>query len=384
MPRYWAIRNYDDGTRRRILDRLLDLRRVLDEKIVAQRADSLLLATWNIRDFDSNTFGHGPRLAESYHYIAEIIARFDLVAIQEVNRDLEPLRRLVRLLGPDWDYLVTAVTEGTSGNSERMAFVFNAKRVRFTNLAAQVVLQKSRLVIAAGQKKGEGAQFARTPYVASFQAGWFKFCLATVHIYYGSESGEALERRIAEIRGIARHFRDLQKKEPGDYILLGDFNIVSPQHRTMDALKSAGFRIPKPLQSFATNLGSDRYYDQIAFMTHDERLELGSAGILDFRDAVFRDADYEAYHDLMPPAFRDTHTSGRRKGQPRTDAEKRAYYGKEWITWQMSDHLLLWVELKVDFTNAYLESLKPGEVPLAEPPPGEAPSGGGPSGGGEV
>ena len=27
--------------------------------------DSLLLATWNIRDFDSNRFGHGPRLPES-------------------------------------------------------------------------------------------------------------------------------------------------------------------------------------------------------------------------------------------------------------------------------------------------------------------------------
>jgi len=364
MPHYRSIPSYGDVERSRVIERLLALRAALDEKVAKPGPDSLLLATWNIRDFDSNKFGHGPRLREAFHYIAEILARFDLVAVQEVNRDLTPLRRVVELLGEDWTFIVTAVTEGSSGGQERMAFVYNWKRVKFTNLAGQVVLPKTRLVTTPGQA-GDGLQFARTPYLASFRAGWFQFNLSTVHIYFGKDTGDELERRIEEIRRIAGHFKELQEKEPGDYILLGDFNIISPQHRTMEALRESGFEIPAALQGFRTNLGKNKFYDQIAFRQQDRRLEFGSAGTFDFRDAVYREEDFEAYHDHMPAHLRDFHTQGAKKGQPRTEEEKRAYYNREWITWQMSDHLLLWVELKVDFTNDYLGSLLPGETPLA-------------------
>jgi endonuclease/exonuclease/phosphatase family metal-dependent hydrolase len=370
MPRYWQIRDYPKVERTRTLDRLLALRVALDEQIARGRPDNLLLATWNIRDFDSNKFGHGPRLRESFHYLAEIIARFDLIAIQEVNRDLEPLRRLLYLLGPNWDYIVTGVTEGPSGNEERMAFLIDRHRVRFTNLAGQVVLPKAYVVTSTARSPNGGSlQFARAPYVASFQAGWFKFNLCTVHIYFGKDSGTALERRIDEINKVAAHFKRLQAKEAADYILLGDFNIVSPEHRTMQALSRNGFRVPEPLQGFTTNLGKNKHYDQIAFRQHDKRLEFGSAGVLDFRDAVFRDEgeDFEAYFKSMPAKLRDFHASGRKKGKRRTAAEKRSYYSREWITWQMSDHMLLWVELKVDFTNDYLASLKPAAEPLADP-----------------
>ncbi len=367
MPRYWQIKDYKKSERIRTIDRLLDLRKALDVHVEPSRPDSLLLATWNIRDFDSNKFKHGPRLTESFHYIAEIISRFDMVAVQEVNRDLAPLRKLMYLLGSDWDYMVTGVTEGISGNEERMAFIFNTKRVRFTNLAGQVVLPRTRLVLTPSDKPESGYQFARAPYIASFQGGWFKFNLCTVHIYYGKESGDALKRRINEIKRIAEHFKDLQEnKEPGDYILLGDFNIVSPEHQTMEALTANGFIVPKALQDFKTNLGKDRYYDQIAFKQHDKRLEFGKAGVFDFRTAVYRDEDYEEYYDYMPPDKRDF--SG---NNARTELGKRRYYNRQWITWQMSDHILLWVELKVDFTDDYLASLKPGIEPLADFPPDE-------------
>ncbi len=362
MPRYYQIKTYEDALRRRILEKSLKLRRALDKKVPKIKPDSFLLATWNIRDFDSNKFGHGPRLQESFHYLAEIISRFDLVALQEITRDLKPLERLVWLLGPEWDYIVTGVTEGSGGNEERMAFVFNKNRVRFTKLAGQVVLPKNRLLTE------DGLQFARMPYVASFQAGWFRFNLCTVHIYYGSDSGPELERRIQEIQGIAQYFKRLNEREPGDFILLGDFNIKSPEHKTMQALVKNGFHIPPSLQQFTTNLSKNKYYDQIAFKQHDKRLEFGEAGVFDFREGVFGEEDYETYYEYMPAALRDFHTKGKKKGKPHTEAEKRDYYNKEWITWQMSDHLLLWTELKIDFTNAYLSSLLPGNEPLADPP----------------
>jgi len=361
MPRYYQIRTYKDDLRKRVLENILKLRKVLDEKVPRVKLDSFLLATWNIRDFDSNKFGNGPRLPESFHYLAEIISRFDLVAMQEVNRDLKPLDTLVSLLGPEWDFIVTGTTEGSSGNEERMAFLFNKNRIRFTNLAGQVVLPKNRLISA------EGLQFARMPFVASFQAGWFKFNLCTVHIYYGNDSGPELERRVEEIKAIAQYFKRLNEREASDYILLGDFNIISPDHKTMEALVKNGFTIPAALQNFKTNLSKNKYYDQIAFKQHDKRLEFGEAGVFDFRDGVFGEQDFEVYHDMMPEKLRDLVPKGKKKGQPRSEEEKRDYYNKEWITWQMSDHLLLWTELKIDFTNAYLKSLLPGETPLANP-----------------
>ncbi len=52
----------------------------------AHRHHTLLLATWNIREFDSGKYGY--RDDEAYYYIAEILSRFDLIAIQEVRSGL--------------------------------------------------------------------------------------------------------------------------------------------------------------------------------------------------------------------------------------------------------------------------------------------------------
>ena len=62
MPRYYTIRNYEEPVRNGVLERLLDLSQQLDSTVPPTKPDSLLMATWNIRDFDSNKFGNGPRL----------------------------------------------------------------------------------------------------------------------------------------------------------------------------------------------------------------------------------------------------------------------------------------------------------------------------------
>lgn len=62
--------------------------------------------------------------------------------------------------------------------------------------------------------------------------------------------------------------------------------------------------------------------------------------------------------NMKNTALRDFHSSGRKQGQPRTDAEKQAYYTKDWRTWQMSDHYPLWVELCIDFSDRYLKRVQ--------------------------
>ena len=117
--------------------------------------------------------------------------------------------------------------------------------------------------------KPVGKQFRRTPFAAVFQAAWFKYEICAVHIYYGGESGKKLAERVGEIGRVAEFFGERAKKALADdrsLILLGDFNIVGRDHETMKALEAERFHVPEALREAPpTNVGKDKYYDQIAF-----------------------------------------------------------------------------------------------------------------------
>lgn len=364
----------EPGAAERCAARLLAIRQRL-EPIRRRKSDgALLLATWNIRDFDSNKFGWGPRLPETFYYLAELISAFDLVAIQEVNEDLEPFRRLMRILGREWDYIATDITEGPSGNRERMAFVYNTEKVWFRKVAGEIVLPDGQLVVARKKVKPKDQpdiaptivetrqQFARSPFMVAFQSGWFRFSLCTVHIYYGSDSGDELQRRIDEIRKLVAFFakrQDAAKPDsdqlgaPENYILLGDFNVVSPEHETMKALKDKGFKVPAEIDGDKVRQKGAHFYDQIAVRVKDRRFKVAGGGMLSLFEDVFRDEDMALYASHVPPQDPEKKASFRA-----TTPEAR--YAK-WRTWQMSDHAPLWIEIETDFADDYLQA-------IAQPP----------------
>jgi len=348
MPYYFPLkRNCETAESQRTAENLLRLRQQIKSEIPPRTLnDTLLLATWNIRDFDSNKFGHGPRLKESFFYIAEIISAFDIVALQEVNEDLYALQIVMRLLGPDWDYITTDMTEGASGNRERMTFVFDRRKVRFEKIAGEVVLPQRKLI-------DDDRQFARTPFLVAFRSGWFKFMICTVHIYYGRASGEKLERRIAEIDAIAKFLSRRADNESANYILLGDFNVVSPEHKTMQALIRHGFIIPPGLSP--SNMKLDKYYDQIAFKSRPGQVQFGgNSGVFNPYETLFREEDRDIYlREIRDKSKLDLDADG----QPTDSEDNINYYLNTWRTFQMSDHLPMWVELKIDFAAQYLQDL---------------------------
>jgi endonuclease/exonuclease/phosphatase family metal-dependent hydrolase len=345
MPYYAALKQIEDeAARKRTVAGLKRLRAALAAQLPARTAtDTLLLATWNIREFDSGKFGY--RGDEPYFYIAEILSRFDLIAIQEVREGLYPLQRLCRLLGSWWDFLVTDVTLGTSGNSERMAYLFDRRKVNFTGLAAELVLPK------ANGAEIEPVQMARSPYVASFRAGWAYLTLATVHIYYGDKVA-ADPRRLTEItafsKTLARYAGKFSaapqpapdKPPPRDnLVMLGDFNIFNRKDVTMQAITEAGFIVPAQLQSIpGSNAARNRHYDQIAYFEKLTHLQpTGRAGVFDFYEQIYRVQD-EAEYALE-----------------RATKPSRSF--SEWRTYRMSDHLPMWIEFGIDDTGAYLDML---------------------------
>ena len=352
MPFYGDLRDerkYTPDEKDWVSRRLLDLRAQLKQPAPVGVPDrtlrsSLVVGTWNIRDFDNNRYRNGPRRRESLQYIAEVIAAFDICAIQEVNDDLRPLQEVVRLLGRSWDYIATDVTMGAGGNQERMAFVYDTRKVTFRNIAGEIVLPKHKLL-------PDEQQFARTPFLVSFQAGWFRFSLCTVHIFFGSHSknSDGYKRRVAEIDFIARELSRRAKREKENYILLGDFNIKNPIDETMTALTDAGFILPPQL--FPSNLLGTKYYDQIAFQTKKDEVTFLSAGVFDFSQSVYGPEHYEHYAPILPERHRDLKSNG----DPKDRGKDKDYYVKRWRTWQMSDHLPLWVELAIDFSDEHLQ-----------------------------
>jgi hypothetical protein len=153
------------------------LLRQIGEVLPSERLDeNLLIATWNLRALSSLTRewtagedDSPKRDLRGLRAIGEIIRRFDIIALQEVKGDLRALRDLIKWLGRDWAFLMTDVTAGSAGNSERMAYLYDRRRVEPSGLAFELVVPDEWLAEVAPNALRR--QFARTPYAVSFRAG---------------------------------------------------------------------------------------------------------------------------------------------------------------------------------------------------------------------
>ncbi len=351
------IRDISTDDRRRTIAGLQRLRAQKTAEIPTRTLkDTLLLATWNIRDFGNEDkratpdgqSQPGPRLEESYYYIAEVISAFDIVAIQEINT-MAALERVMQILGPSWDYLTTDIKPDQTGNHEQMTFVYDKRKVWFKHVAGQIVI--------------DGTQFVRTPYYAAFQSGWFRFSLSTVHILYGDWKDTS--ERIREIDTIAEFLSNRADRTGENMILLGDFNILSRKDPTFEPLNNHGWTVPL---DFKTNVNKNKSYDQIAFKTQKGKLRRGpskpNAGAFDFFKSVFRKDEWQGYYDVAAATGRpmtswDHSINWRDRDKPKDQQRHltRAQYFDQWRTWQVSDHMPLWIELQIDFTDDYLKRL---------------------------
>jgi hypothetical protein len=438
--------------KQRVISNLQKLRQALATHFRNSRDNpisgkTVKIATWNIREFGGNSYKG--RSFEELYYISEIISQFDIIALQEVRENLEEFMLLKKYLGPDWSYLATDVTDGHSGNGERMVFLYNSLTVRFRNIAGELTLKEgskirasfgerinlnngikmncpndlsgtykaatitrngktvldedleiplppgckldipdgSSLVIKKGNEivrpnKGEATvtipslvtegtkyglrfpentfddslkQFARTPFLLSFQSGWLKLYLCTVHIYYGSATHlNKLKQRESEIRqlseALANKAINEYKNDKESFLgVLGDFNILGAGHPTMDALESNGFEIPEKIKSIpGSNVARDKAYDQIAFWkpgrtTSYTKLDIIGANIFDYYEHIYTDQDEAVY---------------RAEGEAVNGLKSSSKYST-WRTYKMSDHLPLWIELRTDFGEEYLRSIAP-------------------------
>ncbi len=72
----------------------------------------------------------------------------------------------MKALGKNWMFIMTDVTKGTVGNTERLAFIFDTRKVKLSGLAGEIVIPEEKL--QATESDAMKTQFARTPYAISF------------------------------------------------------------------------------------------------------------------------------------------------------------------------------------------------------------------------
>ena len=116
-----------------------------DYGLPVRRTKSVVIATFNICNFGSAA----KRSDQAWEVLRRVFDRCDLVAVQEVLDDLSGLRKLMDLLGPAYDFVVSDVTgvfPGAGSAGERLAFVYRKSRVEHTGLASDITYDRTEVV----------------------------------------------------------------------------------------------------------------------------------------------------------------------------------------------------------------------------------------------
>jgi endonuclease/exonuclease/phosphatase family metal-dependent hydrolase len=316
---------------------LVTLRRELDNEIPKKILDkNLLIATWNIRSFGgltekwrSGQHDSPKRDLHALRCITEIVSRFDIVALQEVKGKIKALRHMLKVLGPHWGLILTDVTKGRPGNDERMAFIFDTRKIQMSGLACELVVPAEQLPTIGEEALRK--QFARTPYAVSFRVGGSPikrprtFILVTLHVLYGKDAAQRLPEITAIAKWLAQWANDVNAYDH-NLIALGDFNIDRVSDELYTAFTSTGLRIPKHLHDVPRTIFADpekpnldKFYDQIAWFTGENNMP-----------ALSLQYQRSGYFDFTQVALTALNLT------------------KTQLSWRISDHYPLWCEFSLE------------------------------------
>jgi len=303
------------------LNRLED---ALDQRIPAKIVDrNLIIATWNLRAFGDVTRKWNSDKTDSprrdYHsleIIARIIRRFDVIALQEVKANIRALRDMLKILGEEWSFILTDVTAGDAGNGERMAYLFDTRRIKLSGLASELVVPQEELDTIAPDALSK--QFARTPYAVSFRSKDTTFILVTLHILYGSSAKD----RIPELKAIAdwmAHWAANVNSYDQNLIALGDFNVEKRGDLLHQTFISSGLFIPPDLAEVTRSIfDSSKFYDHIAWFSNRK-------GVPELSMRYLRGGNF----DFLPFVFKSRELTPQQ------------------MSWMISDHYPLWAEFSM-------------------------------------
>lgn len=239
-----------------------------------RRVDSVVLASFNIRKIGKVK----NRSKQAWEFLMRFCERCDLVAVQEVQDNLEGLNYLKGLIGESYGMVCSDITGGVPGGvgmKERLAFLFHWPTVQRTEVASDISFDRSAVLdtlfkdradfsrafgkyaaaltkwekkVEAWKKKGKPGKkpekppfvlphfvtFIRTPLCVSFRvpgfngAAPYEFLVVTAHLLYGDEKLQKQEREMefdALIGWLIARAKQADRLYHKNIILLGDMNL---------------------------------------------------------------------------------------------------------------------------------------------------------------
>jgi endonuclease/exonuclease/phosphatase family metal-dependent hydrolase len=229
----------------------------------ARPGDVLRIASFNIQVFGEAKLNDGPSTA----ILAQIIRKFDVVAIQEVRaKDLNFIDRFVEVVNAAGVPYASVVGPrlGRSDSKEQYAYIYDSTRVELDRASVYTVKDPDDLL-------------HREPYVAAFRARGvpaneaFTFTLVDVH----TDPDEVAEE-LNVLDDVLRAVRDDGRGED-DVILLGDLNADEGHLGQLGAVPYLGYVV----SGTPTNTHGTKTYDNILFDRRATTEFLGRGGVLD-------------------------------------------------------------------------------------------------------
>ncbi|MES1949765.1 Endonuclease/exonuclease/phosphatase [Salinisphaera sp. S4-8] len=214
------------------------------------------IASWNLKHLGWNN-------DKDLEAVAQVIQRFDLIALQEVMKPAAAkalATRVSQRSGEPWGVVVSH-TLGDNRYKESYAFLWRESAV--TNDGGTTVYLDP------------GNHFAREPLSSQFTVTVdgkpLRLAAATVHILYGDSKRD----RASEIRQLDEYWRWLGQTFEGKRILLGDFNMPpnDPSWETFDSMAQPA------LTRGASTLGQTGYANLYDNIWTDGTLPISARGI---------------------------------------------------------------------------------------------------------
>jgi endonuclease/exonuclease/phosphatase family metal-dependent hydrolase len=367
-----------------------------------RREGSLVMGSFNIRKlgaFDKRSEG-------AWELLRKICERFDLLAIQEVQDQLEGLRHLKESASGGYGIVASDITGAYPGQGapERLAFLFRWDAIERTEIASDITYDRSAVVGTLYDKRvsfwnafddfteksaaweidrverqlvgkrprqkpvvhlPEFVSFIRQPLCASFRipgdagARPIEFLAVNAHLLYGRYKDERKREFAALMRWLLDRARSPERMYHPNIILFGDLNLdfqkVDRRRDEIEAMFKRWNReeladpdhaeLNMPFLSvhpqregvFRSNARLDQTYDQIAFLSHDDRMPSPDENR---RAGASADAfDYGVFNfvELFCEALYQKPSS-----ELGEDELKRLYRSFEH---DVSDHMPLWVRL---------------------------------------
>lgn len=126
-----------------------------------RRTDSVVLASFNIRKLGQVS----TKSAGAWEFLRRFCRQCDLIAIQEVQDNLEGLNHLKDLLGSKYGMVASDITGGIAGKRgmvERLAYLFRWDRVERTEVASDITIDRSAVLDTLYEQRAD--------FLAAFKA----------------------------------------------------------------------------------------------------------------------------------------------------------------------------------------------------------------------